>query len=843
DQAAAATFNRVAEAYTEQGFFLKAIAVYKQMMKLAPDDVRVNERLAGLYQQLGIMIDAMGQLQLVAQAAERAGDNAKLLEVLRRMTELEPENVGSAVKLGEIHARAGQTAEALVEFRRAADLLKRNNRADEYLRVAERISFLAPGDVELTRELANIYLAKGDTKRALAKLQLCFKADSKDVATLNLLAQAFHDLGQTSKTVSVWKELAHVQAERGRVEESRATWRKVLELSPDDPDAAAGLSEAAQAPSLTPVFTPAAVPAPAVRAPAPAGRPPAVIAPPPPSMTPPPAAPPAARPAAGAARPLGPEAIPKLLTETDVYVKYGLHQKALDHLRKVFEIDPGHLDAREKARDIRRAAGDTAGAADEGARAVRLALDLGLSDRAQAAAASLRELSPGHPDLAALEAGAGPAPPRRTTPAPGPPPAELLVESAGAEEPDDVALEAAGAAEDEVVEDDEAALAGAAGLSEDSAAVVGDEPLEPPQPEHVAPPPVVAPPPGPPLPPPIAAAGRPTPPPVAPFRLTPPPGPPPRLTPPPAPAPRPAPPPAPAARLTPPPGPPPRLTPTPGRPPEALVPPPPDAGVELGEEIEEAEFFAQQGLFADAAEVLRGLLRLHPGHAAAQAKLDDVERRRAARAPAATEPRAPPAPAVDIGRELAEELGPAAPSPGEEFQYSVEEVFSQFKKGVARSVKAEDADTHYDLGIAYKEMGLAADALAEFDTALRGATGRKAIDCLSMIGLCRMEQGDAGGAAAAWARALRSEHLTPEAARALQYDLARAAEAQGDVETALWYLQKVVQADPRFRDASRMLARLGGGAGRPPPEPAAVPPAPEPPGGSRAGSKKNIGYV
>src|SRR5512147_391451 len=123
DAAAASTFNRVAEAYTEQGFFLKAIAVYKQMMKLAPDDARVNERLASLYQQLGIMSDAMAQLQLVAAAAERAGDQAKLLDVLTRMTEIEPDNVGSAVKLGEIHARTGQTADALGEFRRAAEQL------------------------------------------------------------------------------------------------------------------------------------------------------------------------------------------------------------------------------------------------------------------------------------------------------------------------------------------------------------------------------------------------------------------------------------------------------------------------------------------------------------------------------------------------------------------------------------------------------------------------------------------------------------------------------------------------------------------------------------------------
>ena len=46
--------------------------------------------------------------------------------------------------------------------------------------------------------------------------------------------------------------------------------------------------------------------------------------------------------------PVGPltrEQLSKLLTETDVYVKYGLHDKALEHLRKIFAVDPENLDA------------------------------------------------------------------------------------------------------------------------------------------------------------------------------------------------------------------------------------------------------------------------------------------------------------------------------------------------------------------------------------------------------------------------------------------------------------------------------------------------------------------
>jgi tetratricopeptide (TPR) repeat protein len=807
DASAAATFNRVAEAYTEQGFFLKAIAVYKQMMKLAPDDPRVNERLASLYQQLGIMSDAMAQLQLVAAAAEKAGDQAKLLDVLQRMIEIEPDNVGSAVKLGEIHARNEHAAEALEQFRHAAELLKRNNRAEEYLRVAERIVFLAPDDVALTRELANIYLAKGDTKRALAKLQLCFKADSKNVETLTLLAQAFRDLGQLSKTLSVFKELAHVHAEGGRTEEARATWRRVQELAPDDPDAALALGRSTAAPPPRPAAgAPAPVPPPVPRPPPrtpppgpPAAARPAVIAPPPPPS-----------PAAG--RPLGAEAIPKLLTETDVYVKYGLQQKALDHLRKVFDIDPDHLDALDKARDIRDASGDRAGATEVAVRAARACVARGLAERGRAALARLQEIAPEHPEIASLAAQLGAAvPPLQAAEEPAAEPAaDVLIESA-AEETDEMALAAAGAAEEEVIEDDEAALAAAG--AEEEGPVVDDEPLGPPQmtpvPAHPAPP-------------------RP---PAAPPKVI--------APPPPAPVQAKAPTPVPAAI------PPPVAAPAPV--PAAPAPAePPAEELDLSAEIDEVRFFIQQGLLGDARDALRNLASFYPDHPEVRAELAELERREATAArptpPPAAAPGVAPADGIpsgvfDIGKELADELvAEGGAPPPEEFQYTVEEVFSQFKKGVAQTVKPEDTDTHYDLGIAYKEMGLVEDALTEFETALKGASRKKEVDCLSMIGLCRMEKGDAPGAAQAFRRALRSSELRPEAARAIHYELASAYEAQGDSEAALWYLNKVTGAGGSFRDAAARLRKLGGGPGRPPPEPASAAPPPR-------GGPKNIGYV
>ncbi|MGZ3446854.1 MAG: tetratricopeptide repeat protein, partial [Myxococcaceae bacterium] len=205
---AASFFTRVAEVYAQDGFFLKAVALYKQVLKLNPDLVEVNLKLAELHQHLGLMTEAMAFFQVVVAHHERKGDTKATFATLKKMVDLDPENVSSRLKLAELYAREQMGGEALTEFKRAADLLERNNRPDERLRVLERIASLEPDNVQLARSLAHDYLARGDHKRALAKLQLCFKADPRDIPTLILLAQAFAALNHTSKTLSVYKELA-----------------------------------------------------------------------------------------------------------------------------------------------------------------------------------------------------------------------------------------------------------------------------------------------------------------------------------------------------------------------------------------------------------------------------------------------------------------------------------------------------------------------------------------------------------------------------------------------------------------------------------------------------------
>ncbi len=937
---AAQYFTRVAESYTGDGFFLKAVALYKQVLKLDPTLMEVNIKLAELHQQLQLMGEAMAYYQIVANHWDKQGDTKRSLEVLRKMVDLDPDNVASRVKLADLYVREGLHQEAGTEFTKAAEHLKRNGRTDDYLRVAERLSSLQPDNLQLAKELAEAYLQKNDQKRALAKLQICFKADNRDIETLRLLAIAFQGLGQMSKTISVYKELARAYEDKGYSNEAEQVWQQVEQLDPADSDVAmrrqastaTGPSDAGQAMS---------------------GQSDAAVAYPQASgshaTTTMQAHEPAAAAAAPAARAKAPggDQLGKLLTETDVYVKYGLHDKALEHLRKVFAVDPENIDAHEKAYAIYVASNNQGQAFEQLLNVLRLHTRTGDAVRAQPYLTTILQTQPGHAEvpvfLSALRMANAGATAMQAPRGGEEQEAEdaILVDSSDdevivADEPEDViSAEVQAEVLDEppneaVAPSDDLLLSAS---DADAAAQVEVEPPPVPEvPESVDEQPVVsdfeteaAP---------VEAqldAGRyddaaydtpegepttgeyslgagdaadvptgnfdvavrsePSRPAIsmppeepehglgdeeqeAPTRVAP------RLDP--SMLQRPAaveapveedqivdePVPedmawssAPAEEVP--------AEAAAGDEPSAFEAPAAEVAAEqpveappedepAADECEEALFFVEQGLYDEAREILETVLIAYPEHQRAAVLLARVEAEQAgggAPAPSsdgdaeASEAGEVGRDAFDIAAELANELGDlggeaasdqgAAVSGGDEYQVSVEEVFAEFKKGLEKVVKPEDVDTHYDLGVAYKEMGLVDDALGEFSIARKGCLGkRKEIDCLSMIGLLQVSRGDTAAAIEAYQQGLASEHAKGDVEKSLLYELATAYEAAGQQGRALNQYLKVQELDGAYRDTASHVERLSA---------VTVPeddvPAPKPPPPAKAGGARKVGYV
>lgn len=248
---ATAAFKEVAEFYASQGFLLKAVAVFKQVQKLKPHDIEVHLALAGLYQQIGLINDAIVQYREAIALQDQAGLTLDRLKAAQKMLELDPDNARLRVTLGEEFSREGMIEEAVHEFRTAAEVLKRNNQTDEYILVAERLLYHQPDDFDISRDLAALYIGQHDSLKALSRLQVCYRARPNDPDVLDLLAQVFEFTGQPQKAVAVLKALARVYDRTGLIRERDEVHRRVLKLQPGDDSARRALQFVPESPVET----------------------------------------------------------------------------------------------------------------------------------------------------------------------------------------------------------------------------------------------------------------------------------------------------------------------------------------------------------------------------------------------------------------------------------------------------------------------------------------------------------------------------------------------------------------------------------------------------------------
>lgn len=169
---------------------------------------------------------------------------------------------------------------------------------------------------------------------------------------------------------------------------------------------------------------------------------------------------------------------------------------------------------------------------------------------------------------------------------------------------------------------------------------------------------------------------------------------------------------------------------------------------------------------------------------------------------------------VDLADWLREEHGPRSTrmvaqedstrAEGEQADFT--DMLEKFKAGVAANVDEEDFDSHYDLGVAYKEMGLIDEAVAEFQKALRGATQR--IRAYEALGQCFIDRNEHDVAITVLGRALREPGMEDEDLIGVLYLLGFASEGSKKARDAAAYYQRVFAIDIDFRDVSKRLKQM-----------------------------------
>ena len=139
-----------------------------------------------------------------------------------------------------------------------------------------------------------------------------------------------------------------------------------------------------------------------------------------------------------------------------------------------------------------------------------------------------------------------------------------------------------------------------------------------------------------------------------------------------------------------------------------------------------------------------------------------------------------------------------------EGQADFEQMLAKFKQGVAANVDDADAESHYDLGVAYREMGLVDEAISEFQTALRGTANR--VRAYESLGQCFIDKSDFDVAQNVLSRALNEPDAEDDQLVGVLYLLGVASENQQNWAEASAYYQRVVAVDIDFRDVAQRIA-------------------------------------
>jgi pilus assembly protein FimV len=237
---AAEYFRKVGDAYSSDGFVVKAIAIYKKLTKLNPTAVDSVVRLAELYTQQGLYNDARSQYSAVADQYLKNNDREQATGILRKMLDLDPENAAMQTKVADLYLKLGKNKEAIeIYFNSAQSLYQRASlpAAEEALAHVLKLdpnyspALLLRGQIaaesgnsaaavesfsklpdassrpEVVRQLLQAYLQNGDFEKAdplIAKVL----AEQNDPSTVTMYANALLDAGKAEQAVSVYERYA-----------------------------------------------------------------------------------------------------------------------------------------------------------------------------------------------------------------------------------------------------------------------------------------------------------------------------------------------------------------------------------------------------------------------------------------------------------------------------------------------------------------------------------------------------------------------------------------------------------------------------------------------------------
>lgn len=228
-------YERLAQLFLGDGFISKSIAIYKKIAKIAPEETHPLEKLAELYVQQGVMSEARPLYLQMAEAHLKANRQPQAVAVLRKLLDLEPDNLRVQLKLAELYQAIGQKDAASLAYLNSAHRIFDRGDFPEARKMAERALAVQPKNARATTLKARAVAALGDSKEAITLLE-SLPEGAAGIESTRYLSELYIQAGKGACAVDLAKKML------ARAPENYAPVFGIAQQLIDGGDAAAGLT-------------------------------------------------------------------------------------------------------------------------------------------------------------------------------------------------------------------------------------------------------------------------------------------------------------------------------------------------------------------------------------------------------------------------------------------------------------------------------------------------------------------------------------------------------------------------------------------------------------------------
>lgn len=244
-----------ASLYSKSGFYNRAIPVYTQILNIDPSQTDVYLEIADQSAKLGVMVRAIENYRLALKAYEEKGDTDKVLDIIRKLVEIEPQNSENRIKLAEYYFKTGHRDKGYVEFRRAAEDLKAEQRWDELVKLYDKLIKADPTNPENYHGLGEALMERGEVERAFQAYHQILRYKPDDVDAMEKIVALSIRLKDIQNAVNYLKTLASKAESKGDKESALTYLQRAYKLQPD-PELKAKLGPVAEKVAPAPTRTP-----------------------------------------------------------------------------------------------------------------------------------------------------------------------------------------------------------------------------------------------------------------------------------------------------------------------------------------------------------------------------------------------------------------------------------------------------------------------------------------------------------------------------------------------------------------------------------------------------------